>query len=137
MDFRDYQVKFLKYQVSFIYWSENIDYEIHRTLLNIAERTKIDDLYRDSESDEENIKQIVFEYCALDNLDERNRKLDAFVTETREKLQIQKTTIAGLEISFPFDYVRDGKGKIEPEKLFSIFSLNVSIPHRKSYTGLK
>lgn len=111
----------MKYQSWFYYRSDNPDPATHYLMQALGSTQKIDELYAELNAHpaEEETHSLIFQYRTLDNFDQRLEKLKEFEKTAREAIKIQPVRIEGITLSFPFDYVRDGKGKIEPEILFS------------------
>lgn len=136
-DFRKFQVRFMHFQYRFYMKSPAPDQSLAFLLLSLADTKQLETLYQgyQLDPDPENIQRIVFEYDLLDNYDERAEKLRVFIQKAKQKIKIQPIQVDGLEFSFPFDYVRDGNGKISPEILFPRWEriLNVQSMKNKGY----
>lgn len=121
MEFREFQAKFMMYQSWFYYRSGSADPTNLIIMQTLADVKKIDEMYDEIYSNQglQETQKLVFEYHSFDNYEQRREKLNRFLKTAKEKIKIQPIKIKGLQISFPFDYVRDGKGAIAPETLFA------------------
>lgn len=128
-EFRKYQLKFMRYQYEFYRRTPNHDPNLSWQLLSLADEKLIATFYKEllENPDEESVQELVFTYNFLDNYDDRQQKLKAFIKEAKSKIKIQAVSYEGFEFSFPFDYVQDGNGKIDPDKLFSRWDRYLSV----------
>lgn len=111
----------MRYQYQFYNQTPAPDQMLGFALISFSHSPTIDALYEKFKisTDPEAAQKLVFEYHLLDNYEERDQKLKKFIKEAKAKIKIQPILVDGMEFSFPFDYVRDGNGKIAPDVLFA------------------